>query len=174
MMCSLQPGSTFVFGAIIVLSAAALAAIWWLPRRQSRRWAIEGKELADLENSARSTVVQIVGGLALLPTFAATWAQITDTRTASNKTLGIAADQQVTERFTRAVEQLASAQVEIRIGGIYGLEGVARESAARRSAIAQILMSYLHQHHRKSDQTRRAVPAVTSITTRLESSACRP
>ena len=35
---------------------------------------------------------------------------------------------QITERFTRAIDQLGHARTEIRLGGIYALERIARES----------------------------------------------
>jgi hypothetical protein len=36
---------------------------------------------------------------------------------------------QVTERYTKAIEQLGSDKLDVRIGGIYALERVARDSA---------------------------------------------
>ena len=141
-----------VLAAIFVLGAVALAAIWLVPRRQARRWArqgIAGTDLAGLETSARGTVVQVLGAGALILTFAATWMQISDTRNATDRTLRLTANQQQSERFTRAVDQLASTRPEIRIGGIYSLEGVAAESSVRRAPLAHILLAYLQQHHRE-------------------------
>src|SRR5215210_8526615 len=74
-----------------------------IPKRQARAWeraGIKGSELAELENSARGTVVQLIGGVALILTFAATWAQIADTRRATDETLDLTAVQQENERFT--------------------------------------------------------------------------
>jgi uncharacterized protein YjbI with pentapeptide repeats len=147
-----------ILAAIAVLGAAALVAVWWIPKRQARRWAedgIAGRELAELENGARGTVVQIIGGLALLLTFVATWMQISDTRNATNRTLRLTAAQQETERFTRAVEQLSSTRREVRIGGIYGLQGVAVEGSPYRRPAAQILLAYLHDRHRAGHRAER-------------------
>ena len=36
---------------------------------------------------------------------------------------------QVTDRFTKAIEQLGSDKLDVRIGGIYALERIARDSA---------------------------------------------
>jgi hypothetical protein len=38
-------------------------------------------------------------------------------------------EEQVTERYTKAIEQLGSDKLDVRIGGIYALERVARDSA---------------------------------------------
>jgi hypothetical protein len=150
-----------VIGGICALGVLALAAIWFVPRRQARGWAargIAGKELAELENTARGTIVQAVGGVALILTFVATWMQISDARESTDRTLRLTAAQQETERFTRAVEQLDSSQPAIRIGGVYGLADVAAESPKRRTPIAHILLAYLQQRHGASrDNARRVV-----------------
>jgi uncharacterized protein YjbI with pentapeptide repeats len=142
-----------VLGAIFVFAALALAAVWMIPKRQARAWeraGIKGSELAELENSARGTVVQLIGGVALILTFAATWAQIADTRRATDETLDLTAVQQENERFTRAMDQLASSRLEIRVGAITGLSGIARASASQREPVVQILLTYLHGRRRSS------------------------
>jgi hypothetical protein len=139
-----------IVGAILALAALALLVVWLVPRFQARRWAaqgIEGRELAELENGARATVVQVVGGVALILTFVATWLQISDTRKATDRTLRLTATQQETERFTRAVDQLGSDRVEVRVGGIYGLQQTAEDSPPRRSAVAHLMLAFLRSHH---------------------------
>jgi hypothetical protein len=136
--------------AVAVLAVLALLAVWLIPRRQARQWAergIDGKDLVELETGARGALIQLLGGVALILTFVATWLQISDTRTTTERTLDLTSSQQISQRFTQAVEQLESKRAEIRIGGIYGLESVAAESPSRRAAITQVLMSYLGRHH---------------------------
>ncbi len=133
-----------------MLAVLALLAVWLIPRRQARRWSergIAGKDLVALETGARGALVQLLGGVALILTFVATWVQITDTRKASERTLTLTSSQQISERFTQAVGQLQAPRVEVRIGGIYGLESIAAESPPRRAAIVQVLLSYLRQRH---------------------------
>jgi uncharacterized protein YjbI with pentapeptide repeats len=143
--------------AIAALAVAAGLAVWLIPRRQRARWesaGVMGKELAELENSSRSTLVQLVGGVALILTFVATWLQISDAREASERTLRLTAAQQEADRFTRAVEQLGSSQPELRLGGIYGLQTAARDTPRRRATVAQLMLAYLRtnrpvREHRK-------------------------
>jgi hypothetical protein len=52
---------------------------------------------------------------------------------------------QITERFTRAIDQLGSGQLEIRIGGIYALERIARDSQRDYGSIVEILTAYVRQ-----------------------------
>ncbi|MBB3603805.1 hypothetical protein FHT40_003466 [Mycolicibacterium sp. BK556] len=53
---------------------------------------------------------------------------------------------QVTDRFTKAVEQLGSDKLDIRLGGIYSLEGLAGDSNADRGVIFEVLSAYVRTH----------------------------
>lgn len=48
---------------------------------------------------------------------------------------GISREGQITERFTKAVDQLGNPNIDVRIGGLYALERIARNLAADRNAI---------------------------------------
>jgi hypothetical protein len=54
-----------------------------------------------------------------------------------------AAEQRVTELYTRAVEQLGSADAAVRLGGLYALERVAQNNLAQRQTIVNVLCAYL-------------------------------
>jgi membrane protein implicated in regulation of membrane protease activity len=139
-----------VIVAIGAFAAVAGLAVWLIPRRQRQRWersGVSGKDLAELENSSRATLVQLLGGVALILTFVATWLQISDARDASEDTLRLTAAQQETERFTRAVEQLGSPQPEVRLGGIYGLAQAARDTPSRRQTVGRLMLAYLRTNH---------------------------
>jgi uncharacterized protein YjbI with pentapeptide repeats len=83
-------------------------------------------------NSARTTLVQALGGLFFLVTIFFTWQQIQVSR-----------QQQITERFTRAIDQLGNADDAVRVGGIYALERIANESKTDREAINHTLVAYV-------------------------------
>jgi Pentapeptide repeats (8 copies) len=55
---------------------------------------------------------------------------------------------QVAERFTRAVDQLGSAKLEQRLGGIYGLERIAKDAPETdiRLVVAEVLTAYVRRH----------------------------
>jgi uncharacterized protein YjbI with pentapeptide repeats len=138
--------------AIVAVGIAGLAAVWLIPKIQARRWregGIDAEKAAELENSARGTIVQLVGGVALILTFVATWAQIADSRRASEKTLELAAQQQQGERFSRAIEQLGSSRLVNRVAAMGGLDAVIRGSvAADREPALQVILAYLRTAHR--------------------------
>src|SRR5215218_3453534 len=53
---------------------------------------------------------------------------------------------QITERFTRAIDQLGNASLDVRLGGIYALERIARESEEDYWPIMEVLTAYVRQH----------------------------
>src|SRR5215204_7190423 len=54
---------------------------------------------------------------------------------------------QITERFTRAIDQLGSEKLEIRLGGIYALERIARDSPEKDySTVMEVLTAYVRQN----------------------------
>ena len=53
---------------------------------------------------------------------------------------------QITERFTRATDQVGSAELEIRLGGIYALERIARDSSDDHPQVMEVLTAYVREH----------------------------
>jgi hypothetical protein len=102
-------------------------------------------ELAQARNNVRTTLLQGFGGMVLLIGAYLTWRQTQISRAANREELRLTREGQLTDRFTRAIEQLASDDVAIRVGGIYALGRVAEESAADRVAIADILTAYVRK-----------------------------
>jgi len=90
---------------------------------------------SQLQNNARSTLLQAVAGLLVIVGAIATWRQVQVNR-----------EGQITERFTRAVDQVGSENIDIRIGGIYGLERVAKNSPADRPQVQYILAAFIRGH----------------------------
>jgi len=64
--------------------------------------------------------------------------------TARNFTL--AREGQVTDRYTKAIEQLGSEKLDVRIGGIYALERVARDSARDHPTVMEVLTAFVREH----------------------------
>ena len=64
--------------------------------------------------------------------------------TARNFTLS--REGQVTDRYTKAIEQLGSDKLDVRIGGIYALERVARDSARDHPTVMEVLSAFIREH----------------------------
>jgi hypothetical protein len=67
--------------------------------------------------------------------------------TARNFTLS--REGQVTDRYTKAIEQLGSDKLDVRIGGIYALERVARDSARDHPTVMEVLTAFIREHSRE-------------------------
>jgi hypothetical protein len=95
------------------------------------RWQAQDSR-RKLRNDARTTLLQGLGGIALLVGAAAAFRQV-----------GVAREGQVTERFTRAIDHLGHESLDVRLGGIYALERITRDSEQDRSTIAEVLTAFV-------------------------------
>ena len=106
------------------------------------------KDLAEMENSYRATLAQILGGFAIVIGLYYTWRRVT----IAEKELKVSQEGQITERFTRAVDQLGAIDqfgnpaIEIRLGGIYALERISKESKEDYWPIMEILTAYVRKN----------------------------
>ena len=53
---------------------------------------------------------------------------------------------QITDRYTKAVEQLGSDKPDVRLGGIYALERIARDSAKDHPTVVEVLAAFIREH----------------------------
>ena len=77
------------------------------------------------------------------------WAAVQNARTAARRhEEQTKADRQrrITESFSKATEQLASEKIEARLGGIYTLERISRESPDDYWVIMETLTAFLREH----------------------------
>jgi hypothetical protein len=87
---------------------------------------------SQLANDARSSVLQGLAGVVIVAGAIATWWQV-----------HISREGQITDRFSKAVDQIGSPTLDVRIGGLYALERIARNSAADRNAILFLLGAFI-------------------------------
>ena len=62
------------------------------------------------------------------------------------RTYGLTEQGQVTDRYTKAIEQLGSKELDIRIGGIYALERIASDSARDHPTVMEVLTAFIRVH----------------------------
>jgi uncharacterized protein YjbI with pentapeptide repeats len=103
-------------------------------------------ELARARHDVRTTLLQGFGGMVLLLGAYLTWRQTQLSRVASREELQITREGQLTDRFTRAVDQLGSKDVAVRVGGIYALGRIADESITDRASIADLLSAHVRRN----------------------------
>ncbi|MFD8566808.1 pentapeptide repeat-containing protein [Streptomyces sp. NPDC059639] len=104
--------------------------------------SVTAQERLKAVNDVRTTLLQVVGGLVVLFGAYATWRQL---RVSQD---GLRATQEgyVTDRFSRAVDQLGSDKLDVRIGGLHALWRIAEQSVRDREAIISIQAAYLRTH----------------------------
>jgi hypothetical protein len=128
-----------IAGLAIVVTVLVLA-LWKVPQWQTNPARIAPKQF-EAEDHARATLAQILGGAFLLAGLYFTWQR-----------LEVAREGQITERFTRAIDQLGAVhddgkpKLEIRLGGIYALEQNARDSDRYYWPIMEILTAYIRKN----------------------------
>ena len=64
----------------------------------------------------------------------------------SRRTVELTEQGQVTERYTKAVEQLGSDKLDVRIGGIYALERIAHDSPRDHPTVMEVLAAFVREH----------------------------
>lgn len=124
-------------GALFYIGYLLIIALWKIPDWQSAGLdeCCTPKELGELRNTYRKTIAEISGGIALLAGLYFTWGNLTT-----------AQQGQITERFTKAVDQLGARDTAIRLGGIYALERIARDSREDHGSIMEILTAYVRNN----------------------------
>lgn len=70
----------------------------------------------------------------------------TNSLQATYKQFGVAERTEFTNRFAKAIEQIGSGNLDVRLGGIYLLERLARDSTADRSTVFSVLGAYVRTH----------------------------
>jgi Pentapeptide repeats (8 copies) len=107
----------------------------------------------DTENDVRSTLLQGLAGLFLAgglyftaQTLRLNRESAERTSKSAERTYRLEREGQITERFTRAIDQLGNKELDVRLGGIYALEGIARDSEKYHGPIMEVLTAYVREH----------------------------
>ena len=155
-----------------VIALLALFVLWKIPQWQVRN--VEGlapKERFDRVNEARKTLATILGGAAFLVGGFFTWQNIKVAQGAastSQRALEVSREGQITDRFSKAIEQLSSVdkdgkkRVEVRLGGIYALEGIAKESPELHWPIMEVLTAYVRLNAPNPQKSTQENPTATA------------
>jgi uncharacterized protein YjbI with pentapeptide repeats len=131
--------------ALVTISLWAVYLLWRVPQWQANAWARQAdanpRELFEIENESRGTLGQILSGVAVLTGLIFAWQQLGQT----SDNLRVSEEGQITDRFSRAVDQLGSQQYTIRLGGIYALERIARDSPRDYGPVMEVLTAFARQ-----------------------------
>jgi hypothetical protein len=135
---------------ILLITYSIVILVWKLPKWQISVWKnnvdpksnIEIKDYLAAENSARSTIAQILGGVFVFVGLYFTAVGLKN----SAQTLELSRQGQITERYTKAVLQISNKdQPDIVIGGIYTLGRIPKESPPDHWPIMEVLTAYVRR-----------------------------
>ena len=139
---------------LFLLVVSLAFALWlWVPHALTDEMRITPAARLTLENQLRDTGAKFIWAALTLLLAALAWNQLkamskvveqsAQTLAAAERTAYFTAQAGETERFARAMALLGSAQLEVRIGGVYALERLARESERDHGPIMEVLAATL-------------------------------
>jgi hypothetical protein len=106
--------------------------------------------------NATVTAAAIGVGGSVIVALAAFWANVRNTNKTtaltlravelSERAVELTEQGQVTDRYTKAIEQLGSDKLDVRIGAVYALERVARDSPRDHPTLMEVLAAFVREH----------------------------
>jgi hypothetical protein len=175
------PTKRFIIGTIGGGLIASLL-LWLVPKWQvSGLGSLKPDAFFQQENEARRTLAQIIGGAVVLAGLYYTSENVKlaqkstdETQKAATESRELTRQAQITDRFTKAIEELGKEDtpgkannLAMRLGGIYALERIANESEQDHWPIIELLISYINQHATRQEKGSGVTPEVQAIITAL-------
>jgi uncharacterized protein YjbI with pentapeptide repeats len=143
-------------GALVSLAAVGLVGVLVLLLGPIAHWAtvgvdnLRGKEKADAVSATRQILLAGAAGTAVLIGLGFT-----------ARTYYLSRRGQFTDRYTKAIAQLASDKLTERLGGIYALEHLMRESEADHITVIDVLAAFIRENAPASPPSTRGDPNTT-------------
>ncbi len=137
--------TTFIAGVILL--------VVWVPEVWIRQYGRLNCDAAVITDQYRRTIIQGLGGLALLIGLYFT-----------NRNIKISEEGKFTERFSQAIDKLGgqdkdgSKITSLRLGGIYGLQRLAYDSRVDLNFIVEVLVSYIRENGPRDDTPQSTTP----------------
>ncbi len=129
-------------GIVLVLTVTGFAVYYifiFPPSRIAELHLYEG-EAIKLENETRATWAQVFGGAFILITLFIGYHRLKTEQ-----------EGQITDRFTRAIDQLGSPKMEIRLGGIYALERISKDSEKDYWTVMEVLSAFVRENAKREE-----------------------
>jgi uncharacterized protein YjbI with pentapeptide repeats/membrane protein implicated in regulation of membrane protease activity len=129
---------------LLILALLALGGVSALVIRFAPPWLVSTKGLSGTARLDELSRVRVALLVLVLGALAAGLALYLVRRSARDRREE-SRERQLTERFMRAVDQLGHPALDVRLGGIYSLERIARESRENHGPIIEILAAFVRE-----------------------------
>jgi hypothetical protein len=142
---SLGPRIGLVVLAVLVVILLGALVLKWIPAWLATG-GLRGKNRAEEIGRTRTAVLASIAGLIAL-----TGAIFTGLSYRLNR------EGQITDRFTRAIDQIGRPELEVRLGGIYALERIARDSRDDHPQVFEVLTAFVRERSPRQGDERMPV-----------------
>jgi Pentapeptide repeats (9 copies) len=141
-------------GVLVLLVLLVLVVVVLPPRFTAHRTFDKDHEELKAQNDVRTTLLQGLGAMLVLTGAAIgasvayrgvqeTRRQIAQTAADNQEQFTLTRQGQVTDRYTKAVEQLGHLKAPVRLGALYSLEHLAQDNPNYRQTIVDVVCAYL-------------------------------
>lgn len=127
--------------------------------RPASRLPGKARQRAATETSSWARLTAVVSSFTAIVALVFTGLSLQATR----EQIAIAAQGEVTGRFTSAVDQLGNSSPDVRTGAIFALGSIAHDSAYEQPAIIELLSDFIRRHSGESGSCDPQLPAATDV-----------
>ena len=131
-------------GLAVLVGLVVVGLLIWQVPSALYDYVDSEKDRATAEASTRTGLIAGLAGLAALGGLIFT-----------ARTYRLTEQGHITDRYTKAIEQLGSDKLDLRLGGIYALERIAVDSKRDHPTVVEVLSAFVREH---SDPTKAAAP----------------
>ncbi len=148
-------------GLVVAIGGIAVAIVLCVGVFLAPSWNVlvderlTGPAKAATEDKVRTLALGIVTVIGAAIAGALAWGRLDLSRQENRRGDSLLA----TDRYTRAIEQLGSANSAVRLGALYALEALAHDSPGDRAAIAEVICAYVRHHSAREESENPPLPA---------------
>ena len=118
-----------------LVGLAGIVLLIWRAPTALYAYVPEPKDRAVAEASTRTGLIAGLAGLGALGSLAI-----------ATRTYWLTQQGQITDRYTKAIEQLGWDKLDVRLGGIYALERIAIDSERDHPTVVEVLSAFVREH----------------------------
>ncbi|MEV8370245.1 pentapeptide repeat-containing protein [Microbacterium sp. NPDC064584] len=135
----------WVVTSLVVVVLVLILAIWFIPPLladwDAGNTRPDAAERLSAVTASRQALLLAAGGLLAIVTLTFTWRRDVIAREGAD----LDRDANFTERYTEAIKQLGDGASAIRLGGVYALERIAKDSVRDRQTILDVLEAFIRE-----------------------------